>query len=261
MASFYSRVVVDIATNTVDERVVCLANYDGPIELAKGADATEKAIADQQSQFYNQLQTNYQTQFAGQSAILKSITDAFTPILNAGPSQQGFSAQELAAMRTQADTGTAQAYQNAKQATGEALAAQGGGNTFLPSATKAGIMANTANQAAAQQAQQQLGITQANYEQGRQNFLSAANVLSGPNGVASMMNPLGYAGSATNAGDSAFSSANTVYQQNKAASQGLWGELGGIAGGIAGSFIGMPGLGAQAGSSLGSALGGSFGGN
>jgi hypothetical protein len=221
--------------------------YSGPVALAcfGGASSAEKTINNQQQQMMSTLMSNYSQQFAGQQAILGNLQNAYGSILAAGPGQMGYTAPELAALRTQSAQGTAQAYQQAKQATGESLAAIGGGNTFLPSGTVAGINANLANSAAQANASNQLGITTAGYQQGLQNFNQAASVLGN---VAQIQNPLGYAGATTSAGSSAFGGANTINQQNNAAQQALLGLAGG---GVAGILGGINNLDTTGGSSGG----------
>lgn len=194
-----------------------------------GASSQEQSISQSQQQMMTTLQNNYGQQFKNQSAILSSLTNSANSILAAGPGQYGFTPQENAALRTQADSGTAAAYQSARQAAGEQMAAIGGGNTYLPSGTQSAINANIATQAASQQANQQLGITEAGYQQGLANYQNAQNVLSG---VAQQENPLGYAGAATSASNSAFGSANTIQQQQNAKMQSIMGLVGGIAGGV-----------------------------
>jgi hypothetical protein len=205
-----------------------------------------------------QLQQNYSTQFANQSAILSSLNSTFGNILAAGPSQFGFSPQMTSALRTQSDTGTANAYQSAKQAVGEQAASIGGGNMALPSGTLTGINANLAQQAASQQSNQQLGITEAGYAQGLQNFNNAAGVLGG---VAQQYSPLGYANATTGAGQAAFGGANTINQQNLAGQQQMWGLIGGAGGALMNGLL--PGAGSilgGGGGSSGGAGGGSAGG-
>jgi hypothetical protein len=201
-----------------------------------GASSQEKSINASQGQMMQQLMSNYSQQFAGQQAILGSLQQGAQSIFAAGPGQFGFTPQEAAALRTQADTGTANAYQSAKQAVGEQAASIGGGNMALPSGSIQGINANLAQQAAAQQASQQLGITEAGYQQGLQNYNTAAGVLSG---VAQQENPLGYAGQATGAGSAAFSGASNINQQNQ---QG-WQTVAGILGGAGSAFLGGLGKG------------------
>lgn len=215
-----------------------------------GASQQEQQISQSQQQMMQTLQNNYNTQFAGQSAILNNLNTSASSILSQGIGQKGFTPAEEAAMRTQASEGTAGAYKMAKAATGESLAALGGGNVFLPSGTAAGISANLAQSAAAQNAAQQLGITESSYAQGRQNYLQAANILGG---VAGQMQPLGYAGAATTAGGQAFGSASQIQQQNQAGQKALMGMLGG---GLEAGLSFIPGAGGDIASNI---LGGARG--
>ena len=228
--------------------------YDGPIAECKGgaSDAEKQSLANQTALFKT-LSSDLSTTFGAQQSILNNLTAGWTPIFQAGINQYGFSPAEDSALRTQADTGVANNYQQARRATGETLAAVGGGNTFLPNGATAQLNAQNANAAAGQRSGENLGITQAGYETGRQNYLAAANALSG---VSAQENPLGYAGAAGNANNSAFNMADTINKENQANSP--WGSIGGILGGIAGSFLGP--IGTAVGSKLGGAIGGGFGG-
>lgn len=220
--------------------------------MCGGASSSEKAIANQQQQFFGSLQQSYQTTFAGQQNILNSLNQAMQPILAGGINQYGFSPQEDTALRTQASAGTAAQYQNAARTTGEQLAAAGGGNTFMPSGVQSKIASQEALAAAQQESSQQLGITQAGYEQGRQNFLTAA---SGMQQNAAMLNPTGYAGQATGAGNAAFGSQAQIWQQNQESSP--WNIVGGVLGGALQAGIGAftGGIGLAAGKSAAGALG------
>jgi hypothetical protein len=229
-------------------------DYEGPIEKAcfGGASSQEKAISSDQTNMLQTLMGNYQQQFGNQSAIYKNLTAGAGAIFAQGPGQYGFTPQENAAVRTLSDSQTASAYQNAAKTVGEQLASVGGGNVLLPSGTVAGIQANIAQQAAAQQSNQQLGITEAGYQQGLQNYNQAANVLSG---VAAGENPLGYAGQATGAGQAAFGGASQIQQANQ---QG-WQTVAGILGGAGSSFL--SGFGQGLGKSQGQGSQGQGGGN
>lgn len=211
-----------------------------------GASGTEKLLSQSESNFSQGLMANYQKQFSGQQAILGQLKSAFAPIVAQGINQYGFAPAEDSALRTQATEGTAKQYQNAKQATGEALAAAGGGNTVLPSGTAAGLQANNAIAAAGQESSQQLGITEKGYDQGREDFLQAASGLSG---VSAQLNPLGYAGAATTANKTGFDEAQTVNEEEQAAKSQMWSTIGGLAGGALGGPIG-----ASLGSSLGKGI-------
>jgi len=223
--------------------------YTGPVVLCKGADANQRVEANSSRDFYLGLSNDFRSQFANQTAILNGLNSAFAPIEQAGINQYGFSPAEDAAFRTQATEATGAEYNKALTAVNAGLNAQGGGNTYIPTGSANQTRLDVAKAAASQEASQNLGITQAGYEQGRQNFLNAASALSG---VASLENPLGYAGAATTAGNAAFNQETTVYNENQAANP--WGAVGGILGGVAGSFLGP--IGSAIGSRIGSAIGG-----
>lgn len=222
--------------------------YVGRTTYCKGASSEQKSLEASQANFYNTLLQQQQTQFGKQDALYAAIRNVYDPIVAAGPNQYGFGGAEDKALRTQASEGTAAQYRAAQAATSSAMAARGGGNSFLPSGVEADINSRVAGGAAAQEASQQLGITKAGYEVGRENFNNATGV---EMGIASGFNPLGYAGAATSAGNSAFNMASEIQKANAAASP--WGTIGGLVGGVAGAFAGNPGLGAKIGGFLGNA--------
>ena len=170
------------------------------------------------------LQANYTQNFGAQSAVLQQLNNIFTPIAQAGPDQQGFGPQELAALNTEATQGVGQNYTQASQALNNELAAEGGGNAYLPTGAAAALKGQLATSAANQTSQEQLGITQANYNQGRQNW---QNATAGLNALAQEYNPNAIAGEATNANQGAFGEASNIQQQENQ-------EQSAIAGGIAG---------------------------
>jgi len=239
-------------------------NYFGPVVLFKGASSAETNLQQQQAAFYNTLQANYSQQFRNQSAILSSLSKSFEPILAAGINQFGFNPAETAALRTQASEGTATIYGQAARALGQqstnltgalgrgpggAGSVASGGETYIPSGQVGQLQEELSAKAAQQEAAQQLGITTAGYDIGRQNYLQAAGILGS---TAQQYNPLGYAGSATTAGADAFKSADEIAKQNAAASP--WGAIGGLLGGTVSSFLG------PIGGALGSTVAGAFGG-
>jgi hypothetical protein len=225
-----TKIVIDIATLEVIERASY--EYVGPVALAK-ASSQETQIGAGEQNFFNTLSADYGQQFGNQSAILNTLNADFQPILAGGINQQGFSPSELATLNTQNMDQTSAEYQKAATAAGERAAAAGGGNTYLPSGVNQAVQANIAAQAAGQEAAQGLQIQEANFAQGRQNFLSAANELGG---VASQFNPLGYAGQTTGAGGAAFGAANTIAQQND-----TFGQVAGILGGATDAWLGHGG--------------------
>lgn len=205
--------------------------WTGSVALCKGASAAQNNLANSQASFYNTLQGDYGQQFAAQSNILSSLNNTLNPIIAAGPSQFGFSQGETNTLNSTAIQGTGQQYANASQALKQNQAAQGGGNSLLPSGVQSQQQQQLASSAANQTSNQLLGIQSAGYAQGNQNF---NNAVGAEQGVAGLYNPAGYAGQATGAGSSAFNSATTVNNANNAASP--WGILGGVLGGAAGAF-------------------------
>lgn len=222
---------------------------NGQLGLCKGATQQQNDLADSQTKFYNTLSTDYGTQFANQSAILSSLQKSLQPTVDAGPSQYGYSTGQTNNLNSTAIQGTAQQYQNAQKALQNQQAARGGGNLMLPSGVDAQNNASLAASGANQTSSELLGIQNAGYAQGNQNYTNAINQLGG---VAGQYNPNGYAGSATSAGNSAGDTLNTIQKANAASSP--WGAIGGLLGGVAGSFAGP--FGASIGSKLGSSLGG-----
>lgn len=189
-----------------------------------GPSQSEKNLQASEASFDQTLQQDYSTTFAQNQDILNSLNSVLQPIVQAGPNQQGYSPQELAALNTQAIESNAQGYQQVAQATGQQEAAAGGGKTFLPSGVNAQINAAEASAAESNLSNENLGITTSNYAQGRANWQQA---LSGEESVAAGESPVAYAGATTNANQAAFGEANTINQQSNA-------EFGQILGGIEG---------------------------
>jgi hypothetical protein len=164
---------------------------------------------------------NYNQRFADQSALLGGLSNVLTPISQAGPSQQGFSAGQLATLNTQAIDSTGAAAKNAAQATQGALAGRGG-SSGLQSGVDAQILAGQKSAAAGQLAGQQLGIQQANYQQGNQNWQQAnAGLLA----LGQQYNPAAFGQQAQSANSNAFQEADQIQQEKNQ-------EQADIAGGI-----------------------------
>jgi hypothetical protein len=207
--------------------------FNGRVALCKGAGAQLTSIGKSQQNFMNTLQQDYGTAFSGQQNILNNLTKSLTSTLQQGPGQYGFSQPETSALNTLATSGNAAQYQAAKQAAGAAAASAGGGNTVLPSSAANQTQAQIASQAAQNQSNQLLGIKEAGYQQGNQNYNTA---LSGLNNTASLENPNGVASTANTAGSGAAGTATTAQNLNNAASP--WAIAGGVLGGLADAAVG-----------------------
>jgi hypothetical protein len=195
-----------------------------------GSNDQQKQITDEQQQFYKTLTDQYSTIFGQNQAITGALTQAFTPILQAGPSQQGFAPAVDTSLRTQNAENVGTNYAAAQRATAQILAARGGGNTLLPSSVDANLIAQNANQAAAQRAAGENQITQANYAQGYQNWQSAAGVLGS---TAGLLNPTSYSGQATGAGKEASTSAAAMAAAANSPWNAAFGALGAVGGAVA----------------------------
>ena len=84
-----------------------------------GPTGQEKQEANQQQAYSTVVQNNYKTLFGEQQGVMSNLNNIFTPIAEAGPSQQGFSGGELAALNTQALDTTGANYANAARALGD----------------------------------------------------------------------------------------------------------------------------------------------
>jgi hypothetical protein len=175
-----------------------------------GPSGQEKAIAGQQQDLSTLLSSDFSQRFGQQSAVLQNLNNMLTPIAQAGPDQQGFGAQELAALNTQAGESIGANYSKATQSLQNVLASRGGGNEFLPTGARSALQETLASSAADQMSKEQLGITRANYGQGRQNWQEATAGLSA---LANQYNPGEFSGQAQKGFDSAFGMADKIQQE------------------------------------------------
>ena len=191
-----------------------------------GPSSAQEGLANQASSFSTTLNQNYSKNFAAQSDILKSLTSMFQPIAAAGPDQQGFGPQELAALNTQSGEGVGANYAKASQALNTTLAARGGGNEVLPSGADAALRGSLASSAANELSSEQLGITRANYTQGRSNWGQAT---AGLNALAQEYNPNAIAGEATSAGSAAFGEQSQIQQMKNQKEMAIAGGVASLA--------------------------------
>lgn len=198
-----------------------------------GASGQQKQIEQQQQNFATQVQQQATGVFGQSSSVFNDLMNTFSPIVAAGPGQQGFTPTELSALNSQAITGVGQSYKNEKQAIGDQQAAQGGGRAVLPGGATTGPQLQLAENAGNQTAGELNQITQANYATGRQNWLSAAQGLAATPGV------FGTAFGADNTvgglQSGAANTANQISQANAGPLQAVIGAAGSVAGAAAGN--------------------------
>lgn len=219
-----------------------------------GSSAAQNNLANQEASFSQTLQNNYSQTFTKNQEILDTLNSVLGPILTAGPNQPGFGTGELETLNTQAIDSSAQGVQQIEQTAGAEENAAGGGRSFLPSGVNAQINAGIESAAESNLANEKLGIMQASYATGRQNW---QNALAGEEAVAAGESPLGYASATNQSNQSAFNEATQINQENQQFTSDL---LGGIAnvftGGLANiDTTGSSTAGEQAGNFLTGALG------
>jgi len=208
--------------------------YNGKIAVLCGASAAQNATAQAQSNFYNQLTSQATQVFGNDSQVFSGLMSTFAPIVAAGPSQQGFSPQELSNLNSEAITQTGTSYKNAKEALGNQEAAQGGGTVALPSGANVGANLSLAESGANQTASELGQITQANYAQGNANY---QNAVKGEESATDVFNSsTNSANSATGAGTAAANTENQITQDNNSWVNATIGALGSVAGAAVGDF-------------------------
>jgi hypothetical protein len=200
----------------------------------------EKQLQGQSQSFATMLQGNYGTLFGQQQGVLNSINRSLSPILAAGPSQRGFSAEENAALNTQAINSAGAASRNAQQATANFGAGQGGGSgTGLISGVQKQLQSAVASQSANQLASAQDQITQADYTQGNQNYWRAQG---GLNTLAEGYSPNSAQGGAINSNQNSFGEAKTIQDQKLQEAQAIAGGVTSLAGSALGFANGSDAL-------------------
>src|ERR1700676_4802870 len=118
-------------------------------DIFGGPSSAEQSIATNEQSLGQTLGDAFHEQFGQQEGVLGNLNQQLTPIANLGPSQQGFSPQELAAMNSAAINNAGAAARNAQQQTGAILAGEGGGGTSgLTSGIEAQIRGSEASAAA-----------------------------------------------------------------------------------------------------------------
>lgn len=176
------------------------------------------------------LNASYSTMFGEQQALLKPLQAQLQQLVT---NPQGFSPQELAALRTSSTDQTATQFRNAAVAANTLGAAHGGAD--LSSGIQAGIESGVAAAGAQAQAQGQENITLANEEQKQKNYWSG---IAGLENVAGLENPTPVAGAGAGVANSATNAGDLLLKSQQAS----WGNIGGVISGIAGLATGLPGI-------------------
>ena len=189
--------------------------------FAGGPSNDQTLLTGEEGSFARLLQADFSEQFADQRDVLAKLNSALSPMIAAGPDQQGFSDKELSALNAKAISSTGGAYRNAEQALGNSIAAHNGGNG-LETGIDAQLRGTLASEAAGKLADTQTNIALKSYEVGRDNFNRAT---AGAQALAGLYNPEAYGGLGTSANESAFKSATKVLEMKNAKMAGIGGLL------------------------------------
>lgn len=188
----------------------------------------------EQAAFATQMQAENSTVFGQQQSILSSLNAGFSKIIAAGPSQQGYSPDELNSLNTSVDENVGQDNTKASQELGNMQAARGGGNTFIPSGVDSAEQETLAETGAQTDASLKSQVLQSGYAQGNANYNAAVG---GEEGVAADLNPDAYGNTTVSAGSSAGSEANAIAASANSPFTAVMGALGGIAGAATGQIL------------------------
>lgn len=190
------------------------------------------------TQAYQTATNQAQQIFGASSTAFQDLMKSAQPVVAAGPSQLGFSQQELSNLNSSAITQTGIEAKNEKAALGnsEATAAgTGGSGPVGPGGATVGANLSLAENAGNQTASELSQIQQQDYAVGRQNYQNAVGTVAGAPGV------FGAATSATGAATGAGTLATTATENVASAQQGPWQLAAGALGGIAGAALGNGG--------------------
>lgn len=198
-----------------------------------GPTAAQTNLQQSQADFYKQATSEATTTFGEDQGLLKQMTDVYSPILAKGPNQHGFSAGQTEDLNAQVEEGTAENYKGAAKAVNESLAARGGGNIPITSGGEEEMRANVANAAAEEESNQESQVKQADYSQGYNEWEQAGQ---GLGAVSGQLNPTGYSGAATNAGNAEGTTADTIQQEDNSWENAAIGAAGAIGGAAVGKI-------------------------
>lgn len=199
-----------------------------------GPDQSQVDLESKQAAFYDEMTKQDAINYSEDQAILKQMQDVYAPILAQGPNQYGFSEGEETNLETGAGEGVARNFTAASRAVREAHAAQGGGNTYLPSGVNDQEDEELSSSAASTLSDEQRQIKQSGYDQGYRNFSQATSALEG---TASLLNPNGTSTAATSAGSAAGQTAKDISDENNAWIAPLAGAVGAIGGAATSAII------------------------
>lgn len=199
-----------------------------------GPSQAQTDLQESQAQFYQTLQQQDATNYNEDQGILTQMQSVYAPILAAGPNQYGFNTGEDQTLNTEAEEGVGANYKSASTALKEQQAAEGGGDSYLPSGVKSQQDEEIDTGAAQTLSQEQQQIKQAGYQQGYNQFTQATSALQG---TAGLLNPNGTASAANTAGSAEGTTAAQIEAENESWMAPLAGAVGAVGGAATGAII------------------------
>lgn len=200
--------------------------YIGDVWKNCGPTAGQKSALETDQAFSKTLGSSYNEVFSENQDLMKGLTTGLSGIIQAGPSQQGFTPQQLAAENSQAINAGAASNQKIQQEIG-LNGAKGSANPGVESGVEQAERSAAATSVDQNLNNTEANITQKNYDTGRQNYWSAVGAQEAAPGA--FENP---ATSVANAATGSNSVSDT--QANNNAQDSTGNELLGLGEGLAG---------------------------
>lgn len=138
-----------------------------------GPSKAAKNLNNQVQDFNKQVTSEAGTIFGNSNTVFNNILNATQSIVQGGPSQAGFSQNELNAMNASNVENAGAMARNLKGAAASSGAAIGGGNSVAPAGSTQAAVTSAEQAAAALQAQGANNIVQQDFATGNQNFFKA----------------------------------------------------------------------------------------
>lgn len=201
--------------------------------MCSSADPTQQALRDSQAAFTNTLQSSFKTSFAANQSILANLSSTLTQAI-AHP--QGYTPQEMAALRTGVTDSVATGTANATRAAGAYNASHGGADlgSGVAAQIEGGIQATGMQAESAGQSQ----VSIANAEAQRANYWNAINGLTQ---VGAAYNPAGYAGAEIGSSKATTDASAAVTAEQQNSWQNAFGVVKGVSG-LVTAAAGIPGI-------------------
>lgn len=186
--------------------------------------AGQKSALSSDQAFGSEMRANYGTDFSESQGIFNTLNSGLEATIAKGPGQQGFTPQELAAQNSQAVENAAASNKNINASIRQRGAMSGAAPGVESGATE-GAIANSEAKVENNLSNEEAGITEKNYDIGREQYNSA---ITGEMKLPSAtMDPVNQAAGEVNEADT---TTGKQADENAASSNSWMGLVGGLAG-------------------------------